>query len=240
MQLLKKYSANTFGKDYICSDIHGHFDLLDLTLSTVSFDDTKDRLFCLGDLIDRGDDSHRSLEYLAKPWFFSIQGNHERMLINVHEKQLDTLRFQWFSWGGAWAEDLSDEEIAGYYFEFCKLPIAIEIEISDGRRIGLVHAELPDVCDWDDVKVTLKDTAPEFAEHNLLVSDMLWKKNQPYYSESDKAKIEKVANIHHVFHGHTIVDRIMSVSNRTFMDLGSYKTGKIGLIDVEDFLLKTP
>ncbi|VUD41430.1 Serine/threonine-protein phosphatase 1 [Thalassocella blandensis] len=234
--LLKNISKNTNGRDFICSDIHGHFSILEGYLASVGFDPVRDRLFCLGDLIDRGDDSYRSLEFLAKPWFYSIQGNHERMLINVCEQQLDALRFDWFSWGGDWAEDLTDDELQVYYDAFYKLPVAIELELKGGNSVALVHAELPDACDWLDMKTQLTQTRAEDAELNLVISDMLWKKSQAYYSTIEVFQIENVSNIHHVFHGHTVMDEFLTIGNRTFMDLGSYKTGEIGLIDVERFL----
>ena len=42
----------------------------------------------------------------------------------------------------------------------------------------------------------------------------------------------------HVFHGHAIVEQIITLGNRTFMDLGSYKTGDIGLIEPVAFLAR--
>ena len=59
--MLKTFSPNDVGNDYICSDIHGHFSLLEAELSLISFDKNKDRLFCVGDLIDRGDESDLAL-----------------------------------------------------------------------------------------------------------------------------------------------------------------------------------
>ena len=85
MSKLKTYLPNETGQDYICSDIHGHFSLLETQLTEVEFDKTKDRLFCLGDLIDRGDESFMALDYLNNPWFYSILGNHEIMLIEAYE-----------------------------------------------------------------------------------------------------------------------------------------------------------
>ena len=68
MSKFKTYSANHIGRDFICSDIHGHFTLLEEHLSNIDFDTSKDRLFCLGDLIDRGDESASFIDYLNKPF----------------------------------------------------------------------------------------------------------------------------------------------------------------------------
>jgi len=88
--MIKFIHKNIRGTDYICSDIHGHFYLLEKELKRVGFKEEVDRLFSLGDLIDRGDDSSQVLKWINKAWFYAIQGNHERMLINAFESQSDS------------------------------------------------------------------------------------------------------------------------------------------------------
>lgn len=236
--MIKTFSKNLTGKDYICSDIHGHFSILQEALDGVGFNEQCDRLFSLGDLIDRGDESSLALEWLAKPWFFAIQGNHERMLINTIERQSETLRQQWMMWGGDWAEDMDFHDLQPFYEQFSRLPIAMEIELSEGKRVGLVHAELSNTCDWNHVRQLLLSLSPLKVEENLEASDMLWNKNQPYLSSELRSKIHPVQNIDHVFHGHTIVVDYLTITNRTFMDLGAYQTGEIGLVQPVEFLAK--
>ncbi len=228
--MIQAFTKNVIGKDYVCSDIHGHFSILENALASVGFDERRDRLFSLGDLIDRGDESCLALEWLARPWFFAIQGNHERMLINTVHSQSEVTRQQWMMWGGDWAEDMSYQDLQPFYDVFAKLPIAIEIELPDEKRVGLVHAELTDTCDWRHIKELLQSLSPMDVEHNLEVGNMLWFKNQPYLSAERREKVQPVMNIDHVFHGHTIVEDYLTITNRTFMDLGVYKTGRIGLI----------
>ncbi|MGK0173918.1 MAG: serine/threonine protein phosphatase 1 [Ulvibacter sp.] len=234
--MIKYIVKNVNGTDYICSDIHGHFYILEAELKNVSFNEETDRLFSLGDLIDRGDDSDQVLEWLEKPWFYAIQGNHERILINAYESQSDMLRHQWFAWGGQWAEDITDEEIEPFYNALSKLPIAIELELSNNAKVGLVHAELPNKCDWNDLTKLLETAKPKDIEATREISDLLWKKSQPFGTTDEILEIEPVTNIHHVFHVHTIVSDYHTITNRTFMDLGSYETGKIGFVDLIDFL----
>lgn len=238
--MLQSFKNNLTGKDYICSDIHGHFYILEAELNRVGFNEQVDRLFCLGDLIDRGDESALALEWLQKPWFFAIQGNHERMLINAFESDSEILWRQWMMWGGDWAEDMDRESLAPFYEAFKKLPIAIELALANNKRAGLVHAELPDVCDWNDVRHLLFAMAPEKIEATREISDMLWKKSQTELTPENVHRVEPVANIDHVFHGHTIVDDYLTIANRTFADLGAYRTGKIGLLEPVAFLWAEP
>lgn len=234
--MIEIFACNQKGKDYICSDIHGHFSLLAQHLNEINFNDQTDRLFSLGDLIDRGDESDQALEWLAKPWFFAIQGNHERMLINAYESRSESLWFQWMMWGGSWAEDMDYEQLEPFYQVFSQLPLAIELALPNGKAVGLVHAELPDVCDWNDIKQLLLHIEPGQVEATLATSDMLWSKVQPYLSAAEIPRIEPVRNIDHVFHGHTIVESYRTITNRTFMDLGSYESGRIGLVEPVSFL----
>ncbi|MCK5505794.1 MAG: hypothetical protein KAJ10_11560 [Thermodesulfovibrionia bacterium] len=35
-----------------------------------------DRMFCVGDLTDRGTESHRAISFLKADWFIPVMGNH--------------------------------------------------------------------------------------------------------------------------------------------------------------------
>ena len=237
MSKIKSYKANDLGKDYICSDIHGHFYLLEEQLAAVEFDKSIDRLFCLGDLIDRSYDSVLVLDYLKQPWFYSILGNHEIMLIDVCESQNQETKNQWHFWGGDWAEDLDYDDLEVYYQAFLKLPIAIELELKSRKSIGLVHANLPGNADWNEVKSHLdKISGTNINSYEPLLREMLWEK-APLF-ENYSIAIEAVKNIDHVFHGHTIIEEMITLENRTFMDLGSYKHFNLGFIQPDEYLGK--
>lgn len=235
MPKFKSYKKNQFGRDFICSDIHGHFYLLDEKLAEVNFDTERDRLFCLGDLIDRSEDSVNVLDYLKCPWFYSILGNHEVMLIDVVQSGDPDVARQWYSWGGDWAENLSIDDLEVYSQAFANLPITIELELDKGYRIGLVHASLPNKTDWNKTRRILHTVNnTKYVSDDALLWEMLWSK-----APLDNAKaIKPVANIDHVFHGHTIVNEITTIGNRTYMDLGSYNRFKLGFIQADAYLDK--
>ncbi len=239
MSKLKIYQPNDIGQDFICSDIHGHFALLEAHLASVGFDKTKDRLFCLGDLIDRGDESSLALDYLNQPWFYSILGNHELMLIEACEINKDHVMQQWYRWGGDWAEDLSNEELKPFYDVMVRLPMAIELNLNSGMKVGLVHAELPLECSWNDVCLVLSaKSTTDNSTYTPLLQGMFWNKGQSDSIEAALGEIEPVDLVDHIFHGHTIVRDIRRCANRTFMDLGGYETGFLGLVNVESYMNK--
>lgn len=73
---------NTLGRDFVIGDLHGMLPLLRTLLDHVHFNPEVDRLFSVGDLIDRGEDSPGALDLLDEPWFHSVRGNHEDMLLD--------------------------------------------------------------------------------------------------------------------------------------------------------------
>ena len=87
--LLKEFEINTKGKDYFVGDIHGTFDRLKEALKAISFDKSKDRLFCTGDLVDRGHSHRGILDFINQDWFHACLGNHDDMLLNVFENYDD-------------------------------------------------------------------------------------------------------------------------------------------------------
>lgn len=64
---LVRFSKNNTGQDYVVGDIHGCYELLMTRLDAMKFDRKHDRLFSVGDLVDRGRDSFKCLKLpLAK------------------------------------------------------------------------------------------------------------------------------------------------------------------------------
>ena len=75
------HAANAQGRDFIVGDLHGCRSMLDALLEHVGFDTARDRLFSVGDLVDRGPDSMACLDLLLEPWFYPVLGNHDAMLM---------------------------------------------------------------------------------------------------------------------------------------------------------------
>jgi len=74
--------SNRTGRDFVLGDLHGTTDLLRALMVHVAFDPDKDRLFSVGDLVDRGEDSPGGLALLLEPWFHAVLGNHEDMMMD--------------------------------------------------------------------------------------------------------------------------------------------------------------
>ncbi len=154
---IRKLPSNSSGKDYVVGDLHGCFELLEKLLVAVSFDKTKDRLFSVGDLIDRGPDSLRCLELLFEPWFYAVQGNHELMMLDFFVPYLNTGKLERFEdledtgfleYGGQWVKNYFDPEqqMMTSAFNRCLLEIfkmPLILLVGEGEhRFHVIHAEL--------------------------------------------------------------------------------------------------
>lgn len=140
---------NLVGVDFFVGDIHGEYQKLMDALCKVGFDFDKDRLWCVGDLVDRGPDSLKCLLLIDEPWFGTVLGNHESMMIDAvlrSEKMGDRERYyakqMWATNGGEWYYALEDEYklLADTFIKVLDEYIPNAILVGD---IGVIHAECP-------------------------------------------------------------------------------------------------
>jgi serine/threonine protein phosphatase 1 len=150
-------AANPRGRDFAVGDIHGHFERLRQALEHLGFEPARDRLFSVGDLVDRGPQSEDCLEWLAQPWFFAVQGNHEALAIQLQAGAVLDLQ-TYRSSGGGWLLDASPEKLQCYAEHFRRLPIALEVETRQGL-VGIVHADCP-FADWSRLRAYLQGKLP--------------------------------------------------------------------------------
>mgnify|MGYP003345034658 CR=1 FL=1 len=155
--MLKHFTKNIKGRDFVVGDIHGCFSDFEKHLKEINFNPSIDRMFSVGDLIDRGPESERCVEFLETTWFHAVRGNHEDMAISY----LDDHNLLWLQPqnGGDWIMDYLEEGEKFAFIEkmikkFQELPLVIEVETQEGL-VGIIHAECP-VDDWL-VLQTLKD-----------------------------------------------------------------------------------
>lgn len=209
-----KFGINTHGSDYVIADIHGCYEKLNNTLCSVNFNFETDRVFCVGDMVDRGPDSLKVLNLLDTNWFFSVLGNHEYMAVQYLGLYGDAT---WYaSNGGQWFIDLPEFEQRRVVMNYiAMLPVAIEVETPIGL-VGIIHADCPD--DWLDVREHTR-------EENLL--GWIW--NRDRYKYNDNTVID---NIRIVYHGHTVVPHNIVKGNRVYIDTGAVFNNDSNLINI--------
>ena len=118
------------GRDLAVGDIHGHFALLQQALDTLDFDPARDRLFSVGDLADRGPECSEVIHWLARPWFHPVCGNHDDYVCRYESCD----RENWIRNGGGWFQQLTPAEQAAFAVHYRSLPLAIEVQTSQGTR----------------------------------------------------------------------------------------------------------
>lgn len=141
----QNFDRNTCGRDIVVGDIHGHFSVLEKALDEINFDSTSDRLFALGDLVDRGPESIQASEWLKQTWFHSIIGNHDiDHLAKVSRIQLWGVGsdFEYIFGDDEWVEEADQQKYRELIALLENLPVAITLTTSRGA-VGLLHAEFP-------------------------------------------------------------------------------------------------
>lgn len=219
----RRFARNPAGRDFVVGDVHGMFPALGELLALARFDEERDRLFSVGDLIDRGPRSRDALDWLAKPWLHAVRGNHEQLLLDSDDPATRNL---WVRHnGGAWWLDCGPAERAAFREACAALPIAIEIAASRGR-VGVVHADAPRSNSWVDFLSRLESQDERAVEHAL------WSRERVAGESAGR-----VSGVDLVVCGHTPTTRIVEAENVRFIDTGAvyrqFAGARLTMIEVE-------
>ena len=209
-----RLEKNKNGRDFVCGDIHGCFSYLEERLIEVGFCKNSDRLFCVGDLIDRGPESGMAADYLEMPWFYSVLGNHEEMFIesmaftdpDEREDEFENYIYKYnhLRNGGKWAyKKKLALKIKKLFQAIDKLPLIIQV-----GDVIIAHAALPAVHSLEDIEID---------PYNYLET-ILWER------ERRRKNIPPVIipGISKVYVGHTIVTEPTVYGITTNIDTGAY------------------
>ena len=220
--LVKFYSSNTTGRDFVVGDIHGCYSALQALLEHVKFHPSSDRLFSVGDLVDRGPNSELALELLRKPWFFSCLGNHEQILL-AHMEQPE----KFLPLDPKWINKLCPSGIERQMFAgkwkniLQNLPLIMAVgDTSDPHRFFAVHAEL-----LESKKTVTEQTVrlQSFSDEEKTRKRALWgralisafEKQNPVLRAHEK-------NMPLIFCGHTILEQPTLLARQLYLDGGAY------------------
>ncbi|WP_051347255.1 metallophosphoesterase [Thiomicrorhabdus chilensis] len=238
----KEICLNENGRDFVIGDIHANKKRLLNALDNVTFNESIDRLFAVGDLIDGGKDNVKVLDMLyQKEWFYSIRGNHEQLLINrydfpgdipcctpseaVKKTKWDAAELHRYN-GGKWFDRLwNDNAKHRIYTLLKKLPLAMTIETERGD-VGLVHAGVPlEFKAWSDFLESLE-------QDEMVREEALWTRDviAEFYDYHRHRKWEAEVPVENrwldgigvTVHGHTGVGAKPAVHcNSVFIDAGA-------------------
>ncbi len=211
----RHFRRNHRGRDFVVGDIHGQLERLRRELRDADFQPRTDRLFAVGDLVDRGEENPEIISWLEERWFFSVLGNHELLLLDGLEDDRRAMLHE--RNGGEWFyQQPKAQQIyqAGVLRQH--LSLAFTIETPRGP-IGLIHATAP--SDWQ----TVQEVPLEPGQWDELVWD------RADYNRAMEAPdmVPPVNHITLVVHGHVSCPRPIRVANRIWIDTlyrGGYLT----------------
>ena len=195
-------------KTYCISDVHGHLDNLNRFVQTLEKDD---RVFVLGDAIDKGPKSIECLEYIMNDSRFKmLLGNHEYMMFNTLSSKPGTYSYEdnydlWVNWNEG-LDTLKEYESLPRYkqiniFNYIKgLPLNVPNLKIGNRTFYLVHS-----CPHSDNELTMADV--EYNEDKI--SDYVWDRVVP----GDKLEIDNQI----VVAGHTFVQTYLGYDTKEIM-----------------------
>ena len=201
-------------------DVHGHYEGLMKLLEAIA-PDSQDQVYFVGDLIDRGPQSARVIDFVRHNRYHCVLGNHEQLLLESFpggEVRMATLQNWLYSGGQTTLASYRDTETLLDHLDWIRgLPIYLDL-----GDIWLVHAgvhpELP----------LPEQTTQEFC----WIRDLFHSSTQPYFS--DKLIIT----------GHTITFTLPQVEPGQIargqgwldIDTGAYhpKSGWLTAIDIDN------
>lgn len=240
---IKQFPVNPYvnGRDFVVGDIHGCFDLLMSGLSAVDFNKTTDRLFSVGDMVDRGPKNMECLNLLYEPWFFAVQGNHEDLMIAALHKDGDRRMGDWWGPnGGNWNQP-EDWYILEDLVNMAKeLPLLITVELPDNKRFHLVHAELYSPNDMTDADLANPEKLETIlGEQSMDGPSVIWGRAVFYdfygidlgdetLKRHRKHSRGRKAHTHlsNVYSGHTVLRNPLKIGPFINIDTGSFLSGR--------------
>ena len=223
--MIKHFDRNTAGRDFAVGDIHGCFSMLQKALSDLAFDESRDRLFSVGDLVDRGPESDAALDWLDKPWFHAVRGNHEQMAIDYgNEPYFDARTY--VANGGGWNVSNPRSRSMVFADAFSSLPLGIEIE-TDSGLIGIVHADCP-FSDWAKFRAELRTASG--ISLDAIENVAMWSRDR-----FKQARRSGVQDLRALIVGHThMQDCIQNLGNVYFIDTGAvFDGGNLTILELE-------
>lgn len=157
-------------------DVHGHYDALMMLLNAIA-PASDDRVYFLGDLIDRGPQSAKVVKFVRQSGYCSLLGNHEQLLIEACRKGgVNGTALQ------AWRYSGGQSTLASYSAVYTNPSTALLNDVEWMRT-------LPLYIDLGDVWLVHAGVHPEIPINDQGAEDFCWIRgpfhsiSQPYFSD---------------------------------------------------------
>ena len=244
---------NDRGRDLVVGDVHGHFATLRQALAELEVG-KHDRVFSLGDLVDRGPDSFDAKDWIAGPepstrFDVVLRGNHEQMMLEALLEGPPRRRRTWdenawslweMNGGGWWNARKPNHNARSWIDVLCRLPFCARVETKFGP-VGLVHA-CPVHDRWQDLEHAIRDDGDP---GHLTRTRALWSRVrhghlQREIGETGNEHLGPVAGVRCVLTGHTPVseptwhENVLGIDTGVHINERGYGRLTIARIDGEE------
>ena len=210
---------NRAGRDLVVGDVHGCFRTLDRALSELEFDPSSDRLFGVGDLVNRGRHSEEALSWLEERFHAVVMGNHERPICDWFRAKLLRGRPRSLPW----LRKIPSDHYQRWFDALDAMPFALTIETRHGP-VGVTHAQVPDP-DWNRSLELISTGSRAIADIALLGFET--------EEEEARARARPVAGLRALVHGHWPVREVETTLNRRNIDTAACSpSGRLSLLEV--------
>ena len=188
---------------FIVGDIHGCYKTLMEGLKQISYNSESDVLISTGDLVDRGNDNYKVVEFFSKTEnTFSVLGNHDQFCLGRNYSHH-------INQGGKWFYFDTDSEGKKFVRDyFSSVPYCITVNI-DGKTIAITHAEINSY--FKDYKTFLE----HLDEDPVIRDSAIWDRHAISYEDTPP-----VSGVDWTVHGHTFTEDPYILSNRVYIDTG--------------------
>ncbi len=222
---IEKLPPNTRGKDFVVGDVHGQLDNLRAHLRECQFDESTDRLFSVGDLIDRGPQSPDCIDLLNKRWFHACLGNHEWLFIQAYLQGDSDSAAVSLKNGGLWAEQHSAPQLEAWAkLMQQKMPLGIELSVN-GQTVAITHNDV-----WQGDWQTMKDAAS-----TKIIDRCVWSRARFHAAQAGSGFVRPIRSADLVISGHNPSERPVWAENQVFIDT-HYRSGELTVLPIEELL----
>ena len=200
--------GNPRGRDFVVGDVHGCFRTLARALEALQFDTAHDRLFGVGDLVNRGPHSMEAVDWLEGRFTAVTLGNHDRAALSWFEGRLRGSRAA----DDDWKDALDPREYRRWHAALSQMPLALTVETPYGP-VGVIHAEAPDP-DWSQTLARLEAGSETDIDDALLGFE-------EYTPAIRRMKSRPVEGLRALVSGHFVVEEVEVAANRWNLDTGA-------------------
>ena len=203
---ISRMPRNSAGRDFVVGDVHGCFRTLDYALASLAFDGSRDRLFGVGDLVNRGPHSAEAIDWVERRFTAVTLGNHDVATFGWLQDRLEGSDEE----PCGWLRTIPSDDYARWIDALRGMPLAVTIETKQGD-VGVVHAESPHHC-WPKALELLE------SGHGLDVALLGFPHNEAARHRHHAGPVEGVRAL---VHGHRPVVEVERTGNRWNIDTGA-------------------